>query len=170
MDAIHGVWTECSMANDESTNRNGEPPRPLQNTNECKDQSNGALPRSDDRKVTEAINNASPPEPLPPNPGDLTDLPRNDYGNAQRLIAHHGADMIFVDATGWYLWDNRRWEASPDKRAPEAQKRAHLTALAIMNEADALQLGLQSLRGQLKTLKAELADLDERSQQAFELC
>jgi len=88
--------------------------------------------------IAAAIDNASAD---PPELDDraLADEPRNDYGNGRRLRARHGADMLLVDAVGWHVWDGRRFAAPPDKRAPEAQKRAHQTAMAIADEAEALE-------------------------------
>lgn len=68
----------------------------------------------------------------------LAELDRNDLGNARRLIARYGGDMLFVDAQGWHVWDSRRYLKPPDKRAPEAQKLAHKTAEAIADEAAAI--------------------------------
>jgi len=78
-------------------------------------------------------------EPPPPNDREAADFPRNDLGNARRLIHRHGHDLLFVDAAGWFDWDGRRWQPPPAKRTPEAQKRAHQTVEAIVNEARALQ-------------------------------
>ncbi len=92
--------------------------------------------------IAEAIERAAPLKPLPPNNRELADLARNDYGNARRLIERHGHDLMFVDAAGWFDWDGTCWRAPPGKRTPEAQKRAHQTAEAIVGEADALQADL----------------------------
>jgi hypothetical protein len=40
---------------------------------------------------------------------ELADLPRNDSGNADRLIARHGADMRYVRGVGWHYWDQNHW-------------------------------------------------------------
>lgn len=93
-----------------------------------------------------AIVGAREAPPLPPDNAKLAELPRNDYGNAQRLIARHGPDMIHVDEAGWYIWDGARYEKEPAQRTPESQKRAHLTALAINEEADALLPRVEPLR------------------------
>lgn len=38
--------------------------------------------------------------------------PCTDIGNAERLIDHHGADMLyFAPAKEWLIWDGKRWAA-----------------------------------------------------------
>ncbi|MDY6960327.1 MAG: phage/plasmid primase, P4 family [Pseudomonadota bacterium] len=58
--------------------------------------------------IVEAVREA---ETLPPAPSDkeLAKLPRNDTGNARRLIARHGHEMAWVKEIGWLVWDGRRW-------------------------------------------------------------
>lgn len=87
--------------------------------------------------IAESIDQASDGED-PPDDRVLADLPRNDYGNAKRLIARYGQDLLAVDGSGWHVWDGRRFEVPFDKGAPEAIKKAHATATAIVNEAHAL--------------------------------
>lgn len=89
--------------------------------------------------VADVIRDAPPAEPPAPNDRELADLPRNDLGNARRLIQRHGHNLLFVDAAGWFDWDDKRWRPPPAKRTPEAQKRAHQTVEAIVDEASAIQ-------------------------------
>ena len=55
-----------------------------------------------------------------------------DLGNAERLVAIHGADIRHVNGIGWLAWDGRRW-ARDD--TGEMMRRAKLTARAIYNDA-----------------------------------
>lgn len=63
--------------------------------------------------------------------------PRNDYGNAKRLIARHGRDLLHIPEAGWYAWDGRRWNV--DLGPIETVKFAHRTAEAIRFEASAVE-------------------------------
>ena len=54
-----------------------------------------------------------------------------DAGNAERLRIHYGADLRYVPAWGWLVWDGRRWYR--DKLA--ARARAVETARLIHAEA-----------------------------------
>lgn len=77
-------------------------------------------------------------EEVPPAPDDaaLAKLPRNDTGNARRLIARHGHEMAWVKGIGWVVWDGRRWSAEDgEERALEC---AQATMDAIRDEADML--------------------------------
>ncbi len=67
--------------------------------------------------------------------------PRNDIGNARRLLARHGLDLFHVEGTGWYVWAGSHWQPTfGDRRpGPEAIKRAQDTAEAIAGEAAALE-------------------------------
>jgi putative DNA primase/helicase len=80
----------------------------------------------------------------PEDPGEGAELDRqlagqlmNDFGNAQRLIARFGVDLLYVENNGWFAWDGARWNR--DLGRDEAIKRAHQTALAIWQEVDALE-------------------------------
>ena len=42
-------------------------------------------------------------------PGD--DLPLTDYGHAQRIVADHGRDMMYVPGMGRYAWCGTHWQA-----------------------------------------------------------
>jgi putative DNA primase/helicase len=57
-----------------------------------------------------------------------------DLGNAERLVAAHGQDILYVPGLGWFTWDGRRW--APD-RTGELQRLAKRTARAIYAEASA---------------------------------
>ncbi|TXH34049.1 MAG: hypothetical protein E6Q98_19950 [Rhodospirillaceae bacterium] len=74
---------------------------------------------------------------------DLAKLPRNDYGNAQRLIGRFGRDLMYVDEHGWYVWDGRRW--SGEAGDVRALVMAHQTAEAIKKEATALKEEMLSI-------------------------
>ena len=78
-------------------------------------------------------------ETIPPPPDDrqLAFERRNDYGNARRLIARHGYDLIFVEQWGWLAWDGQRW-CVEDGEA-ETLIRAHQTAESIFDEVATLK-------------------------------
>lgn len=67
---------------------------------------------------------------------ELAELPRNDSGNARRLVARHGHEMAYVPEIGWLVWDGRRWAVDGGEEA--AYARAERTAEAIYAEADEL--------------------------------
>lgn len=75
-----------------------------------------------------------PDEDMPVDDGELALLPRNDAGNARRLMARHGRDMVWVKELGWGVWDGRRYAFDGGEEA--AYARAELTAEAIYTEAD----------------------------------
>lgn len=73
----------------------------------------------------------------------LANLPRNDDGNGQRIIARYGDELVYVEGVGWHVWDGHRWRVSVGQRGgpgAEAIKRAHLTEQAIREEAEALEM------------------------------
>jgi putative DNA primase/helicase len=80
--------------------------------------------------------------------------PPNDTGNARRLIARHGHDMLFVDDIGWHVWDGRRFQGGKFGEA-EATTRAQMTAEAIAIEAKLIGDELRRLE-------------DERTEEAAE--
>jgi putative DNA primase/helicase len=57
---------------------------------------------------------------------------RTDLGNAERFAARHAADIRFVKAWGWVVWDGRRWQV--DARG-EVERRAAETVRAMLAEA-----------------------------------
>jgi putative DNA primase/helicase len=44
----------------------------------------------------------------------VIDFPLTDFGNAERLVALHGANIRYVPGQGWYAWDGRRWKRDTD--------------------------------------------------------
>src|SRR5258706_16421916 len=67
--------------------------------------------------------------------------PRNDIGNARRLLARFGRDLLHVEGSGWFFWAESHWQPTIGDHGagPEAIKRAQATAEAIAAEADALE-------------------------------
>lgn len=59
-------------------------------------------------------------------------FPLTDLGNAERLVAMHGADIRYVHGMGWLAWDGRRWRTD---RTGELLRRAKLTARALYHDA-----------------------------------
>ncbi len=61
-------------------------------------------------EMTEALCNPEPAEYSTPNEGELSALPRNDKGNADRLLARYGQDVLFLkeycreESQAWMLW------------------------------------------------------------------
>src|SRR4051812_30675586 len=70
---------------------------------------------------------------------DLAKLPRNDIGNAERLVARVGNDLIHVDEQGWCNWTGTHWAPPLSKKAPEAVRLAKLVMKKIYDEAVALK-------------------------------
>lgn len=101
--------------------------------------------------IVEGIANA--PVLAPVAEGDISELPlhqfdgsldtwcarraTNDLGNAERLRARFGADLLYVRGVGWHAWDGVRWNRG------EGDDRAHLaaqrTAIKIRREAKAAE-------------------------------
>ena len=74
--------------------------------------------------------------PCPPDDAELARELLNDTGNARRLIARHGLDLVHVEEWGWGAWDGTRWRF--DDGDARAFIRAIETAEAIFDEAAAL--------------------------------
>jgi putative DNA primase/helicase len=62
--------------------------------------------------------------------------PGNDLGNGTRLIHRFGADLIYVENIGWFIWDGARWDR--ERGQTGAVKLGHKVAQAISQEAKAL--------------------------------
>jgi putative DNA primase/helicase len=106
-------------------------------------------------QIAAAASAAAAAEPLPPDDGALAEEPRNDIGNARRLIARHGHDLIHVDESGWHVWTGRQWQGQPAKAAPDALLRAQATAEAIEREARSLHPPLLEAEGELHRLERQ---------------
>lgn len=88
------------------------------------DQLTGDTPRREDRKNKFALS-----------PLERAALELNDAGNARRLLAAYGPDLIFVSGKGWGVWDGTRYSfQSGPLRAAEVA--ARLPAL-IQEEIEA---------------------------------
>lgn len=66
---------------------------------------------------------------------ELHRFDRNDVGNAKRLVARHGADLLHVADIGWHVWDGARWSLDADGKL--VLRRAQRTAKAMKAEAEA---------------------------------
>ena len=66
----------------------------------------------------------------------LADLERNDLGNAERLLARHGQDLLFVRGLGEHVWADGHW--TEDGAAEQWRRRGHETARSIAEEAQAM--------------------------------
>lgn len=108
-------------------------------------------------------------EPPPPSDRDLADLPYNDYGNGQRLIARHGRDLVHLGhkVNGWRVWAGTHWIG--DDSDDLAKIRAHETAKAITAEARALEDDPPDISGAADEKKAAktLADHANRVEAHF---
>ncbi|HEY4112877.1 MAG TPA: phage/plasmid primase, P4 family [Rhizomicrobium sp.] len=63
--------------------------------------------------------------------------PRNDLGNAVRLQARFGDDLMYVENIGWFTWDGARWDREGGQA--EAIKRGHEVSQKIVAEAKAIE-------------------------------
>lgn len=68
----------------------------------------------------------------------LTWQPRNDIGNAQRLIQRYGADLMYVDRMGWYVWTGTHWDGEMGDLL--AEKKCHMTVQDMKRERLALAM------------------------------
>jgi putative DNA primase/helicase len=95
----------------------------------------GAAENASHAAIAAAIDRAEE-LPVPPDDAALARELLNDLGNARRLIARHGSDLVYVEEWGWGAWDGARWRF--DDGEARAAIRAHETAEAIFDEAEAL--------------------------------
>ena len=80
----------------------------------------------------EAMEKAEVVEDFPAMPYELQSFPRTDIGNAERLVALHGADLRHCELwREWMVWDGKRWYR--DKMG-EVMQRAKHTVRRIMLE------------------------------------
>lgn len=59
-------------------------------------------------------------------------FPLDDAGNARRLIARHGDDLVYVEGIGWHAWTGTHWDAEAGQRT--AERLAAETAAAFPAE------------------------------------
>ncbi len=95
-------------------------------------------------------------------------LELNDIGNAERLIARYGDDLLYVEGLDWFVWEGRYWKPEgPTARAAPLRRMAHMTAREILCECQAA--GNEGMRLEKKAAEvgcpvAERGALERRSQ------
>jgi len=86
------------------------------------------LPNAEVERIAQSVGKYKPA--VTPTPGNLH---LTDLGNAERLVARHGADLRFCHPWArWLVWDGRRWAIDD---AGEVKRRAKETVRAIYAEA-----------------------------------
>jgi putative DNA primase/helicase len=102
--------------------------------------------------------NGSGPLDLP-----LARLARNDIGNAERFRQRVGADFLYLQEGNWLAWDGNRWDGTFGP--VEAQKAAQSVAIAIREEANALDIQGPEFeavpRGELESEKLYLKRIEK---------
>jgi putative DNA primase/helicase len=101
-------------------------------------------PKCDDRPdyVTSTIDKAF----LDTRP-DFADLDLlNDVGNAKRLVAEHGHDILFAPAFGWLVWTGTRWQ--PDATG-DAMRRAKTSAERLFKSVPRMNITDDRYRNKL---------------------
>lgn len=86
----------------------------------------------------------------PKTPSEQADSPppMTDLGNAERLIKHHGHQLLFCQTSHeWLIWDGRRW-ANDDQNA--ARRFAHETARHILHDEVAASTGAEAREAWVK--------------------
>lgn len=119
-----------------------------------------------------ALAEPAPAEPPPPNELALADEPKNDLGNARRLIARHGEDLRFVAELAkhapdaWLVWDGQSWRG---RAWDAALRKAHETGEAVEQEAVALRAALEPLieKALQEEDKGRARALEERIEKHF---
>lgn len=88
-------------------------------------------PRPKGRDLT--VGDVTMSEELPPLPVEARGFSLSDSGNAERLVAHHGADLRYCKLwSSWLVWDGRRWARDETR---EVERRAKATVHRIIHEA-----------------------------------
>lgn len=104
---------------------------------------------SDDFNLARALAGDYADEPL-----FLARRPKSDLGNAERLIARHGQDVIWTEELGWLVWDGARFRQSGGE--PAALRRAQRTVKAMPEELRALREAKPERRDDEKAADFEL--------------
>lgn len=75
--------------------------------------------------------------PSRPNGAPRAEFQLTDVGNAQRLVAFHGADMHWVPRwKTWIIWDGKRWKRD---ESGEVERRAKSVVRGMLHEAAELE-------------------------------
>ena len=85
---------------------------------------------------------------------ELSRLPMNDLGNAERLIRRFGRDLMHVQDVGWHAWTGTHWDKDSGEGA--AQRMAHRTAELILAEVAAIEPELGEKATDVRDLKDAL--------------
>lgn len=108
-------------------------------------------------------------------PGAAASFKRTDLGNAERLVAQHGAGLRFCPgAGGWLVWDGRRWVVDTggavESLATLTVRAIYLEAAAESADAVRRELGkhadaserAERLRAMIQLAEADLPDAGTR--------
>jgi putative DNA primase/helicase len=75
-----------------------------------------------------------------------------DYGNAERLVAQHGADLRYVPGPGWHVWDGLRFRRNDDgavmRRMKETIRAIEATAAATESDNERRALLSHALKSE----------------------
>ncbi|MFG1370710.1 phage/plasmid primase, P4 family [Xanthobacter oligotrophicus] len=102
-------------------------------------------PPANDDEPDDVIDPGESHAPPPGGPVDkevvsfCASLPQNDTGNAHRLIAHFGKDLVVAREQGWMVWTGTHWDL--ESGAAAVKLRAQWTAPRIISEAKELKMG-----------------------------
>jgi len=104
------------------------------------------LPSTEVERIAQSVGRYPPVTPAPhaqaATPTTTHLLHQTDLGNAERLVARHGAELRYCHPWArWLAWDGRRWAIDD---AGEVKRRAKETTRAIY--AEAAQLADESVR------------------------
>jgi len=94
------------------------------------------------------------PEHVDPETGEIDPVrATTDYGNAERLVDHHGDDLRFCHPFGkWLAWDGNCWQidttAEVMRRAKQAARRIYQEAADASDPAHAKELAKHAIRSE----------------------
>ena len=97
----------------------------------------------------------------------LAEMELNDIGNAERLIARHGDDLLYVREVGWPVWDGRYWLSTGAEEL--TRKRAHKTAREVICEGEALIMAAKRLAKQAGAIDLEQAEAKAKGEEGARL-
>ena len=100
----------------------------------------------------------------PPRKTGLLSHPDTDWGNAERLVERHGADIKYcAKLKGWHVWDGFRWVLDESgeilRRAADTVRAYHEEAAAALAEKKKQIRLVEDLAGEAAALKKELDEL-----------